>query len=95
MSKDEGAGLSGRWHGIEIWADSHAPPLSPTSWSVRLCSALNGIVQAEGQPCAVADISGEAMLDSSGLGRVIHLSPWPCSHSGLGRPVWGGGNRGQ
>lgn len=91
MSKDEVAGLSLRCHDIESWPNTHTPPLTLTSWSVRLHSALNDVVQVESQPYPLANSSGEVRLNPCGPFRVIRLSLLqtyvPCS--GVGRAVQG------
>lgn len=96
MPKDEGAAFSLRCHDIESWPAAHAPPLIPTSWSVRLCSALNDVVQDESHSYPLANRLGEARLKTSGPFRVIHLSLlqtyMPGSCSGVGRTVQGSVN---
>lgn len=93
MPKDEGAGFSLRCHDIESWPAAHAPPLIPTSWSVRLCSALNDVVQVESHSYPLVNRSGEARLNTSGPFRVIHLSLlqtyMPDFRSSVGRTVQG------
>lgn len=65
--------------------------LTPPSWSVRVCSALNDVVRVKGQPYPLANSSGEARLNPSGPFRVIHLfllqTYAPRSCSCMGRAV--------
>lgn len=96
MPKDEGAGFSLRSHNIERWPAAHAPPFIPTSWSVRLCSALNDVVQVQSHSYPLANRPGEARLKTSGPFRVIHLSLlqtcMPGSCSSVGRTVQASAN---